>query len=53
MRELETQQGEVEIARCHICAQTFTTQKNLRKHRRKAHGGREPVTGSEGVPPRS
>ena len=46
MRELETQQGTDEIGRCHICAQTFSTQEDLAKHLIKAHGGREPVTGS-------
>jgi hypothetical protein len=46
MRELETQLGEAEIGRCHICALTFRTEADLEQHRGAAHGGREPVTGS-------
>lgn len=46
MMELETQQGEIEIGRCHICAQTFTTQEELAKHLREAHGGKAPLPGA-------
>ena len=46
MKELETQQGEAEIGRCHICAQTFSTQEDLAKHLKEAHGGKEPATGT-------
>ena len=46
MREVETQQHETEIGRCHVCAPTFSTHEDLAKHRIEAHGGREPVTGS-------
>jgi len=40
MRGLETQLGEAEIGRCHICAQTFRTKEDLERHLREAHGGR-------------
>lgn len=46
MMELETQQGEIEICRCHICIQTFTTREELTKHLREAHGGKAPLPGA-------
>jgi hypothetical protein len=36
--EHESQLGEVEIGRCHICAQLFGTQEDLLKHLKEAHG---------------
>jgi hypothetical protein len=46
MMELETQEGDAEIGRCHICALTFSSQEALSEHLRDAHGGREPLQGS-------
>jgi uncharacterized C2H2 Zn-finger protein len=47
MSEHETQFGDDEVGRCHICAQVFDTQEDLSKHLMEAHGGREPATGSK------
>ena len=45
MMELETQETDVEIGRCHICALTFSSQEELSKHLRAAHGGKKPLQG--------
>ena len=44
MSGLGSQEGDGEIGRCHICAQTFATQEELSKHLIEAHGGDEPTT---------
>jgi len=36
--EHETQLAEVEIGRCHVCAQLFQTQEDLLRHLKEAHG---------------
>jgi len=36
--EHESQLAEVEIGRCHICAQLFGSQEDLLKHLKEAHG---------------
>jgi uncharacterized C2H2 Zn-finger protein len=36
--ERESQLDEVEIGRCHICAQLFGTEEELLKHLEQAHG---------------
>jgi len=46
MSEMETQSGDAEVGRCHICAQVFDTQEDLSKHLMEAHGGKEPASGS-------
>jgi hypothetical protein len=38
MSEHETQLAEVEIGRCHVCAQLFQTQEDLLRHLKEAHG---------------
>jgi uncharacterized C2H2 Zn-finger protein len=38
MSERETQLAEVEIGRCHVCAQLFQTQEDLLRHLKEAHG---------------
>jgi uncharacterized C2H2 Zn-finger protein len=38
MTEHETQLAEVEIGRCHVCAQLFQTQEDLLRHLKEAHG---------------
>jgi uncharacterized C2H2 Zn-finger protein len=38
--EHETELAEVEIGRCHICAQLFGNQEDLLKHLKVAHGVR-------------
>jgi hypothetical protein len=40
MSEHETQRAEVEIGRCHVCAQLFQTQEDLLRHLKEAHGVR-------------
>jgi uncharacterized C2H2 Zn-finger protein len=35
--EMETQRGDDEIGRCHVCGDVFPTQEELSRHLMKAH----------------
>ena len=37
MSELETQSGDGEIAECHVCGKTFSSQAELLKHLEDVH----------------
>jgi uncharacterized C2H2 Zn-finger protein len=37
MSEMETQRGDSEIGRCHVCGDLFPTQEELSRHLMKAH----------------
>jgi len=41
MSEMETQSGDGETGRCHVCGQTFPTQEELSKHLMDVHEGQE------------
>jgi uncharacterized C2H2 Zn-finger protein len=46
MSEIETQRGDGETGRCHVCGQTFSTQEDLSKHLMDEHEGQELPTES-------
>jgi Zinc finger, C2H2 type len=41
MSEMETQSGDGETGRCHVCGQTFPTQEELSEHLMDVHEGQE------------